>query len=209
MTRLPSRRLPALVLAVAAAAGAAQADAPALLSDSQTAARGLFDLCREDAPDAARVAEHGEVWGWPRFMGYLEHPDGYRRLAGGESRRAFQDGDQRAFVEATVQSGIVDSAAPVDVRYFRCNAASDQPVNGDLEAYFTAHYGAPSTKTDAITVWLDGAAKGADPGDDAAALKAVAAASPGAEGTRIELTREHGLDRAKLTLFLNGPPADP
>ena len=38
----------------------------------------------------AKVAEHGEVWGWPRFMGYLEHPDGYKRQAGGESRRSLR-----------------------------------------------------------------------------------------------------------------------
>jgi hypothetical protein len=36
-------------------------------------------------------------------------------------------------------------------------------------------------------------------------LKAVIAGGAGAEVTRIELTREHGLDRAKLTQFRNVP----
>jgi hypothetical protein len=197
------------VLAVAAclaAASGARAQPPSLLEQSRIAERGLFDLCLQDAPDAARVAEHGEVWGWPRFMGYLEHPDGYRRQAGGESRRALRDGEQAAFVEATVQSGVVDAAQPADVRYFRCNAASDQPVNADMEAYFSGRYGAPASKTGAAAVWLTGAAKSADPADDNGVAKAVAAAGPGAQGVRIELTRENGLDRVKLSLFRNGPP---
>jgi hypothetical protein len=84
--------------------------------------------------------------------------------------------------------------------------ASDQAVNGDLVAYFTEHYGPPASKTDAATVWLSGAAKGADPGDDDAALAAVVAAGAGAQGLRIELTRDHGLDRAKFIQFHNGPP---
>ena len=203
---MPRRSLFALSLAAAlAAAPALAADDDPLLAWSKTAARGLFDLCLQDAPDAAVVAEHGEVWGWPRFMGYLEHPEGYHREAGGESRRTFDDGGKSTFVEATIQSGMVTSAAPASVRYFRCNAASDQPVDADLEAYFTERYGPPATKTDQATVWLAGAAKGGDASDDDTALKAVAAAGAGAEATRVELTREHGLDRAKLTSFRNAP----
>ncbi len=111
-----------------AAAAPASADEADVLAWSKTTARGLFELCRADAPDAAAVGEHGEVWGWPRFMGYLEHPDGYKREAGGESRLTHQDGDLSAYVEATVQSGIVTEAKPDPVRYFRCNMASDQSV---------------------------------------------------------------------------------
>jgi hypothetical protein len=196
-------RLAFALAASLAAAPALAADDDPLLAWSKTAERGLFDLCRQDAPDAAVVAEHGEVWGWPRFMGYLEHPEGYKREAGGESRRTFEYGGKATFVEATIQSGVVTAAAPADVRYFRCNAASDQPVDADLEAYFTELYGPPAAKSEQATVWLAGAAKGGDAGDDDAALKAVAAAGAGADGTRIELTREHGLDRAKLTLFRN------
>jgi hypothetical protein len=203
---LPRRSFFALSLVAAlAAAPALAADDDPLLAWSKTAARGLFDLCLQDAPDAAVVAEHGEVWGWPRFMGYLEHPEGYHREAGGESRRTFEDGGKTTFVEATIQSGTVTSADPAAVRYFRCNAAADQPVDADLEAYFTERYGQPSAKSEQATVWLAGAAKGGDAGDVDAALKAVAAAGVGAEATRIELTREHGLDRAKLTLFRNAP----
>jgi hypothetical protein len=203
---LPRRSLFAFVLlASLATAPALAADDDPLLAWSKTAARGLFDLCRQDAPDAAVVAEHGEIWGWPHFMGYLEHPEGYKREAGGESRRTFSYGAKDTFVEATIQSGLVTAAAPAEVRYFRCNAASDQPVDGDLEAYFTEQYGPPAAKNDQATIWLAGAAKGGDTGDDDAALKAVLAAGAGAEATRIELTREHGLDRAKLTLFRSAP----
>jgi hypothetical protein len=194
------------VALLAIGAPTARADQADVLSWSQTAARGLFELCHADAPDAAKVAEHGEVWGWPRFMGYLEHPDGYKREAGGESRRTFQDGDLSAYVEATIQSGEVISAAPAEILYFRCNMASDQPVGADLAGYFTERYGAPASQTADATVWLDGAAKGAAPDTDDAALKAVAGAGAGAEGLRIELTRDHGLDRAKLTLFRYSPP---
>ena len=194
-------------LAWAVAAPVALADAADVLAWSQTAARGLYELCRADAPDAAKVAEHGEVWGWPPFMGYLEHPDGYRREAGGDSRRAFQDGDLSAYVEATIQSGEVTSAAPAQVQYFRCNMASDQPVDADLIGYFTERYGAPASTTDGATVWLEGAAKTAAAVDDDAALQAVIAAGAGAEGLRIELTRDHGLDQAKFTLFRNTPVA--
>lgn len=203
---MPRRSLffPILIAALALAT-ASQADDDPLLAWSKTAARGLFDLCRQDAPDAAAVAEHGEIWGWPRFMGYLEHPEGYRREAGGESRRTFEYGGKDTYVEATIQSGVVTSAAPAEVRYFRCNAASDQPVDADLEAYFTELYGPPAAKSDQATVWLAGAAKGGDAGDADAALKAAAAGGAGAEATRVELTREHGLDRAKLTLFRNVP----
>lgn len=203
---MPRRSLFALILfASLAAAPALAADDDPLLAWSNTAARGLFDLCRQDAPDAAVVAEHGEVWGWPPFMGYLEHPEGYKREAGGESRRTFAYGAKDTFVEATIQSGVVTSAAPAEVTYFRCNAASDQPVDRDLEAYFTEQYGPPAAKTDQATIWLGGAAKGGDAGDGDVALKAVMAAGAGTEATRIELTRAHGLDRAKLTLFRNTP----
>jgi hypothetical protein len=202
---LPRRALAVLVLTAVLAAPAFAADDDPLLAWSKTAARGLFDLCLQDAPDAAVVAEHGEVWGWPRFMGYLEHPEGYKREAGGESRRTFDDGGKSTFVEATIQSGVVTSAAPAAVRYFRCNAASDQPVDADLEAYFTERYGQPAAKSEQTTIWLTGAAKGGDVSDPDAALKAVAASAAGAEATRVELTRDHGLDRAKLTLFRNVP----
>ena len=195
-----------LLCAVLGAPALAAADDDPLLAWNKTAARGLFDLCRQDAPDAAMVAEHGEIWGWPHFMGYLEHPEGYKREAGGESRRTFEYGGKDTYVEATVQSGVVTSAAPAGVRYFRCNAASDQPVESDLEAYFTEQYGPPAAKTPQSTVWLAGAAKGGDATDDDAALKAVVAAGAGAEATRIELTHDHDLDRAKLTLFRNTPP---
>jgi hypothetical protein len=188
--------------AIAATALPASADEADVLAWSNTMARGLFELCRADAPDAATVAEHGQVWGWPRFMGYLEHPDGYKREAGGESRMTHQDGDLSAYVEATVQSGVVTAAAPAEVRYFRCNMAADRAVGATLAGYFTDLYGAPAAKTDAATIWLTGAAAGAAPDSDDAALKAVEAAGAGAEGMRIELTRERGLDRAKLTLFV-------
>ena len=192
----------ALVIAAGAPACADEAD---MLAWSQTTARGLYKLCLADAPDAAAVAEHGEVWGWPRFMGYVDHPEGYKREAGGESRMTHQDHDLSAFVEATVQSGVVTTAKPDPVRYFRCNMAADREVGADLAAYFTDLYGAPASKTDAATVWLGGAAKGAAPDSDDAALKAVEAAGPDAKGMRIELTRERGLDRAKLTLFQKAP----
>jgi hypothetical protein len=210
---VPRRQLFAFALIAALTAApvlvagpASAADEDPLLDWSKTAARGLFDLCRQDAPDAAVVAEHGEVWGWPHFMGYLEHPEGFKREAGGESRRTFEYGGKDTFVEATIQSGVVTASAPTEVRYFRCNAASDQPIDADLEAYFTEQYGPPAAKTGQATIWLAGAAKGGDVGDDDAALKAVTAAGAGAEAARIELTREHGLDRAKLTLFRSAPP---
>ena len=190
---------------VAAAGGPAFADEADVLAWSKTTARGLFELCRADAPDAAAVAEHGEVWGWPRFMGYLEHPEGFKREAGGESRMTHQDHELSAYVEATIQSGVVTAAQPDPVRYFRCNMASDHAVGADLAAYFTDLYGAPASKTDAATVWLSGAAKGAAPDSDDAALKAVEAAGADATGMRIELTHERGLDRAKLTLFQKSP----
>jgi hypothetical protein len=210
-------RLTLLSVAAAAAlalAGQAAAQEQSLLDWSDTAARGVFDLCREDAPDAARVAEHGEVWGWPHFQGYTEHPEGYRRDAGGESRRDYQLGDASTYVEATVQSGQVVSAAPATILYFRCNVASDQQVDDDLKTYFGSTYGAPASDTGAGTVWLTGAAKvpaaaSEGPDAEAAALRAVVAAGPGARGMRIELTRRNGLDRAKLTLFRNGPPPPP
>jgi len=192
-----------VLLGVAApAAGWAQAvDQQSLADWSQAAARGLFDLCRAHAPDAADVVDHGEVWGWPRFIGYQEAPEGYRREAGGQSRRTYKVGAETASVDATVQSGEVTSVAPARIRYFRCNVASDQPIDKDLEAYFAAFYGAPTQKTDKATVWLLGAAAGAAGLDDDAALKAVVAGGPGARGQRIELSRELDRDRAKLTLF--------
>lgn len=193
-----------LLCALLSAPAFADDDDP-LLVWNKAAARGLFDLCRQDAPDAAVVAEHGEIWGWPRFMGYLEHPEGYKREAGGESRRTFEYGGKDTFVEATVQSGVVTSAQPATLRYFRCNAASDQPVRSDLEAYFTEQYGPPAAKTEQATIWLTGAAKGGDASDEDAALKAVLAGGGGAEAMRIELTRDHGADRAKLSLFRNTP----
>ena len=107
-----------------------------------TASRGVLDLCRADAPDAAAVAEHGEVWGWPSFVPYLERPDGYKREAGGQSRRSYTLGDTTTTVEVTVQSGQVTSAAPANIHYFRCDVAADQPVGADLAAYFTGLYGA-------------------------------------------------------------------
>jgi hypothetical protein len=189
-----------------AAGASASADEADVLAWSQTTARGLFELCRADAPDAAAVAEHGEVWGWPRFMGYLEHPDGYKREAGGESRLTHQDGDLSAYVEATVQSGVVTAANPDPVRYFRCNMAADRSVGPQLAAYFTDLYGAPAAKSDAATVWLSGAAQGASPDSDDDALRAVEAGGADAKGMRIELTRERGLDRAKLILFQKEPP---
>jgi len=76
-------------------------------------------------------------------------------------------------------------------------------VDAGLEVYFTKAYGSPTSRTADATVWL----KGASEGDDDALVKAVAAAGPGAEGLRIELTREGGLDRAKLTLLRNAPAA--
>lgn len=200
----------ALALSLAwVGAGAAQDED--LQGQSQTAARGLFDLCRADAPDAAKVVEHGEVWGWPEFVGFLEHPDGYKREAGGESRRTFQSGDQSAYVEATIQSGEVTSAAPAHIDYFRCNVDSDQSVDADLTAYFTGLYGPPVSKTDEAVVWLKGPAEaGADAAaSDDSLLKAVVAAGAGTQGLRVELTHEHGLDRAKLTLFVNGRAAAP
>lgn len=201
-----------LIVALAAGGALAASGAPAfaasafgdeagMLAWSNTTARGLYQLCASDAPDAAAVAEHGEVWGWPRFMGYLEHPDGYKREAGGSSRMTHQDGDLTAYVEATVQSGVVTTAKPDPVRYFRCNMASDHAVNAALADYFTGLYGEPAAKTDAATVWLGGAAKGASPDSDDAALNAVEAAGAGAKGMRIELSREDGRDHARLTLF--------
>lgn len=201
--RLPIAVVSATVLAWGLAPGPAPAQDDDPAAWSEAAARGAFDLCRADAPDAAEVTEHGEVWGWPPFAGYLAHPDGYRREAGGESRRHFAAGDKTAYVELTVQSGEVVSAAPAQVRYFRCNIASDQPVNAGLEAYFTAAYGPPSLRTQDAVVWLKGVTSGA--GDDPDLLQAVRAAGPGGEGLRIELTRELGVDRAKLTLFRNAP----
>jgi hypothetical protein len=80
-------------------------------------------------------------------------------------------------------------------------------VGDDLKAYFTERYGPPASQSADTTVWLGGAAKGAGTVDDDAALKAVVAAGAGAEGVRVELSRDHGLDRAKLTLFRYSPSA--
>jgi len=187
-------------------ASATLAQAPQTPSDwAKEAARGVLDLCRQDMPDAGAVVEHGEIWGWPRFVPYLEHPEGYKREAGGESRRSYTLGDVTAEVEVTVQSGAVADAAPAAVRYFRCDVAANQPIEADLEAYFTALYGAPASKTDQAVVWLGGAAAGQSPNGDAATLAAVKAAGAGAEGLRIELSREMDRDRAKITEFRNAP----
>jgi len=142
------------------------------------------------------------VWGWPEFVPYLEHPVGYERTAGGESRRTLTVGDQTSYVELTVQSGEVKSAAPAQVRYFRCEVAANQPVNQTLAAYFTARYGRPSVVTGRSTVWLAGATPvaGAAASDDAA-LAPVIAGPVGAKVTRVELSHERGLDRAKLSFF--------
>jgi hypothetical protein len=109
-------------------------------------------------------------------------------------------------VEVTVQSGRVADAAPATVRYFRCNVAANQPIEADLEAYFTAIYGAPASKTDKAVVWLAGAAARQSPDSDDAALAAVKSAGVGTEGWRVELSRELGRDRAKITEFRNAPP---
>ena len=72
---MPRRSLffPVLIAALALAS-ASNADDDPLLAWSQTAARGLFDLCRQDAPDAAIVAEHGEIWGWPPIGKWISTP---------------------------------------------------------------------------------------------------------------------------------------
>ena len=190
------------VLALALAPPApAQETSP--LDWAKGAARGVLDLCRQDAPDAAAVAEHGEVWGWPDFVPYLEHPDGYQREAGGESRRSYTLGDTTAEVEVTVQSGRVTDAAPANVRYFRCNVAANQPIEADLEAYFTGLYGAPVSKTDKGVVWLGGVAAGQSADSDDAALAAVKSAGVGANGLRIELFHDMDRDQAKITEYRN------
>jgi hypothetical protein len=211
---MPIRRsvrlgLLALILAAASAGpGFSQEDDPAAWSIQ--AARGAFDLCRGDAPDADRVAEHGEVWGWPTFVGYQETPKGYKREAGGESRRDFSHDGKTAYVELEVQSGEVTSVAPANIRYFRCNLAADHAVNADLTAYFTGLYGQPVSKTDDATIWLSGEAGASVTPDNAvnddAALKPVVSAAVGAKVTRVELTREEGIDRARLTIFQSAPP---
>jgi hypothetical protein len=196
-----------LALMIGAAAGAQDDD---LHGWALKAARGAFDLCRADSPDAGEVAEHGEVWGWPRFVPYLEHPDGYRRDAGGESRQTDTVGDQTASVELGVQSGRVTSAAPANIRYFRCNVAADQPIEPDLAAYFSDIYGPPLLQSDQASVWLIGKGGAQVTAEDAAsddlALKPALAAGVGASVLRIELSRQRGLDRAKLTLFRNEAP---
>lgn len=187
---------------MAAPVGRAQ-DQPSLLDWSQTTARGILDLCRKDGPDANQLIEHAEIWGWPHFMAYQETPDGYTREAGGQSRRSYKLGDETASVDLTVQSGFVASETEARVAYFRCNIAADQPIEADLESYFTALYGPPTVKSEAATTWLLGASASAAPDDDDAALKPVAAQGVGAEGERIELSRMLGRDRAKLTIFRN------
>ena len=174
------------------------------LAWAKTAARGVLDLCREDAPDAAAVADHGEVWGWPSFVPYLEHPDGYERQAGGQSRRSYAVGEVTAEVEVTVQSGVVTSAAPAKIAYFRCDVAANQPIGPELEAYFTQLYG-PAIKTDQGEVWLVGDAKGAAPDGDEATLAAVSAAGAGASGERILLFHELDREQAKITEFVGAP----
>jgi len=193
------------VLAALALSAAAHAQTEDLHAWSVTTARGALDLCRADAPDAARVIDHGAIWGW-QFVEYLEHPKNYRREAGGEARHSTtSDGGARASVEMGVQSGHVTSVAPASVRYFRCNIAADQPIRPDLESYFTGLYGPPISKTDEATVWLvadGGATATADAAvSDDAALPAVSSAAVGASLMRIELTREQGADHARLTIL--------
>ena len=193
-----------------AGAGRVAAQDDELRSWAVGAARGAFDLCRSDAPDAGQVADHGQIWGWPRFVPYLEHPRGYQREAGGESRRSQTVRDKTANVGLGVQSGRVTSAAPANIRYFRCNLDADQPIEDDLVKYFTEIYGPPISRSDQGAVWLIG--KGTQPApEDAAseefALKALLAAPVGSSMLRIELSRERGLDRAKLSLFRSEPAA--
>jgi hypothetical protein len=195
-------------LLVSAAVSAQEADPRAW---ALAAAKGAFDLCRADAPDAAAVSEHGEVWGWPKFVPYMEHPKGYKREAGGQSRRTQTFGDKTSSVELGVQSGHVTSAAPAAVGYFRCDVATDQPINETLEGYFTGIYGAPVAQMADGTVWVAGKgalAAGGVPqaaGSDDDALAPVAAADGGSGVTRIELTRENGLDRARMTVLWREP----
>ena len=85
-----------LAVAIALGAPTALAQDPDPQGWAVAAARGAFDLCRADAPDAQAVTEHGEVWGWPRFVPYLEHLTGFKREAGGESRRTEVAGDRTA-----------------------------------------------------------------------------------------------------------------
>ena len=198
--RLLPRLIPTLAALVFAAEVSAQ-DATPPVDWAKAAARGVLDLCRQDAPDAGAVADHGEVWGWPAFIPYTEHPEGYEREAGGQSRRSYSLGDTTAEVEVTVQSGEVSAAAPAKVRYFRCNVAANQPIASDLEAYFTDAYGAPASKTGNDVVWLSGAAAGHDAGGDDAALAATVAAGSGADGVRVELSHELDRDMAKITEF--------
>ncbi len=209
----PGLKAQLIAAALSVVATTAVAQGPSPLEWSQAAARGLYNLCREDAPDAAAVAGNGEVWGWPPFASYSEHPEGYRRLAGGESRRTYEQAGETAYVEATVQSGVVTSAAPANVRYFRCNVASDQAIDSDLRDYFTGIYGPPTSDNAEGVVWLTKAAKtpgATGEGPDAIdnALHAVVAAGVGAEGMRIELAHANGADSAKLTLFVNAPPGN-
>jgi len=202
--------LAALGLA-AGLAGPAPAQDSDPLAWSTQAARGAFALCLSDAPDAGTVAEHGEIWGWPRFSGYLQHPKGYEREAGGESRRSFTAGTKSAFVELGVQSGVVSAVEPARIHYFRCDLAADQRVDQDLAAYFTGLYGPPISKTDEATVWLKAEAGASVTADDAAsdddAIKPVISAAVGAKVTRVELSHQLGLDRAKMTIFENAPPS--
>ena len=175
-----------------------------------TAATGAFDLCRGDAPDAQAAAEHGEAVGWGPFTPYLEHPDGYRREAGGEARLSLrQEGGPSTGAELTVQSGLVVSETTATVRYFRCNVAADQDVSAQLTAYFTRLYGAPTGQAGGVTLWLSGsAAPGGARERDAPA--AVAAAGAGARLIRVELSNERGLTRAKMSQFDNiGPASTP
>ncbi|MFI4975898.1 MAG: hypothetical protein ACHP84_15260 [Caulobacterales bacterium] len=208
---MPPRLAALALLTLLAAAPAGAQDDPGAWTTA--AARGAFDLCREDAPDAARVAEHGEVWGWPRFAGYVEHPIGFKREAGGESVRSIGSADKPASVELGVQSGVVTSAAPVLVRYFRCNVASNLDIRTDLVAYFTDAYGPPASRSDATVVWEQrkapaGAPQGQSGGDvEADLVKTIAASLPGTKVTRVELTRERGVTRARLSWFENAGPA--
>jgi hypothetical protein len=200
---LPPRRIAAPALAALALVGGAAVAQDDPVAWSQATVRGMLEICRQDSPDAARVAEHAEVWGWPPFKGYVEHPEGFKREAGGESRRDFQAGDKTAFVEATVQSGTVVSAGPAQIRYFRCDIDSDQEIDAGLVSYFTGLYGPPSTKPNGTFVWLSGAANGA--AGEQAVLDAMKTSAAPAEGAIIELGHEDDRDEVRITNFSSAP----
>ena len=101
-----------LIAALVAAAGRApprragrRPTQPTLLAWSKTAARGLFDLCRPTRPTPPWWPSTARSGAGRRFMGYLEHPEGYKREAGGESRRdASRTATKSAYVEAACRA---------------------------------------------------------------------------------------------------------